>query len=105
MDKGEAIKIAERYVGVINQKFPIEKAILFGSFANGNYHNDSDIDLALVFNSVEDIIDRQIELMKLRTDDDLFIEPHPFAINDFQASNPMVYEILKTGIEITNFAA
>jgi len=105
MDKAEAIKIAERYVGVINQKFPIEKAILFGSFAKGINHKDSDIDLAIVFNSVEDIIDRQIELMKLRTDDDLLIEPHPFLLNDFHASNPMVYEILKTGIEITNFAA
>ncbi len=105
MDKTEAIKIAERYVGAINQKFPIEKAILFGSFAKGTHHNDSDIDLAIVFNSVEDIIDRQIELMKLRSNNDLLIEPHPFTTIDFNMSNPMVYEILKTGIEIKNFAA
>jgi len=43
--------------------------------------------------------------MKLRTDNDILIEPHPFSIIDFNTSNPMVYEILKTGIEITNFAA
>ena len=65
MDKREAVKIAEKYVGTVNQKYPIEKAILFGSYAKGTEHTDSDIDLALVFDSVDDIIDRQIELMKL----------------------------------------
>ncbi len=105
MDKGEATKIAERYVNAINQKYPIEKAILFGSFAKGTNHKESDIDLAIVFKSVEDMIDRQIELLKLRSDDDLLIEPHPFSIIDFNISNPVACEILKTGIELKNFAA
>ena len=103
MDKGNAIKIVERYVKMVNQKYPVEKAILFGSFAKGTYHNDSDIDLAIVFKSLEDVIDRQIELMKMRSDDDLLIEPHPFSLNDFHSSNPVAFEILKTGIEIKYF--
>ncbi len=105
MDKGNAIKIVERYVEMINQKYPVEKAILFGSFAKGTQHNNSDIDLAIVFKSLEDVIDRQIELMKMRSDDDLLIEPHPFSQDDFHMSNPVAYEILKTGIEIKDFAA
>jgi hypothetical protein len=43
--------------------------------------------------------------MKIRTDDDLLIEPHPFRLIDFQLSNPLVYEIVKNGIAIGDYAA
>ncbi|MEI6435987.1 MAG: nucleotidyltransferase domain-containing protein [Bacteroidota bacterium] len=105
MDKNDAIKIARRYVDSINQKYQVENAILFGSFAKGTNHPDSDIDVAIIFNSVDDMIDMQIELMQMRSDDDLLIEPHPFKKADFLATNPIVAEIMKNGIEIINFAA
>ena len=105
MDKEGAIKIAERYISLVGKKYKIENAILFGSFAKGTNRIDSDIDLAIIFKSIDDIIDLQIDLMKMRTDDDLLIEPHPFSANDFKTSNPVVSEILKNGIEIVNYAA
>jgi uncharacterized protein len=105
MDKADAIKIAERYISLVGKKYKIENAILFGSFAKGTNHMDSDIDLAIVFKSIDDVIDLQIDLLKMRTDDDLLIEPHPFRVIDFQISNPVVSEILKNGIEIVNHAA
>ena len=105
MDKNDAIKAAKRYVELVSKKFQIKTVILFGSYALGTNHPDSDIDLAIIFKSVDDIIDTQIELMKMRSDDDLMIEPHPFNASDFQVSNPMVSEILKTGIELKEFAA
>jgi uncharacterized protein len=105
MDKNEAIKIAKKYVESISRKYQIENAILFGSYAKGTNHPDSDIDIAIVFSSADDIIDLQIELMQLRSDDDLLIEPHPFKKIDFQVSNPIVAEIIKNGIEIMNYAA
>lgn len=100
MDKGEALKIAGVYIDSIKTKYNIKQAILFGSFAKGNYHDDSDIDIAIVVNNVVDIIDTQIDLMKLRRKIDLRIEPHPFMVSDFNNSNPVVYEILKYGIII-----
>ncbi|MDP2888461.1 MAG: nucleotidyltransferase domain-containing protein [Bacteroidota bacterium] len=105
MDKADAIKIAERYISLVGKKYKIENAILFGSFAKGTNNTDSDIDLAIIFKSIDDIIDLQIELMKMRTDDDLLIEPHPFRAIDFKISNPIVSEILKDGIEIVSPAA
>lgn len=105
MDKNEAIKIAKRYIDSISKKYPIENAILFGSFAKGTNHSDSDIDLAIIFKTVDDIIDMQIELLCLRSDDDLLIEPHPFTVSSFEITNPMVAEIMKNGIEIKNYAA
>lgn len=105
MDKSEAIKIAKRYIDSISNQFQIESALLFGSYAKGTNHPDSDIDIAIVFRNVDDIIDLQIQLMQLRSDDDLLIEPHPFKISDFQMSNPVVAEIMKYGIIIQGYAA
>ena len=105
MDKNEAIKIAKRYIETISRKYQIENAILFGSFAKGTNHPDSDIDIAIVFSSIDDIIDLQIELMQMRSDDDLLIEPHPFKKTDFHISNPIAAEIIRNGIEILNHAA
>ncbi len=105
MDKNEAIKAAKRYINIVNCKYQVENVILFGSFAKGTNHADSDIDLAIIFKSIDDVIDLQIELMKMRTDNDLLIEPHPFSVSDFNQSNPVVSEILKNGIEIENYAA
>lgn len=105
MDKSEAIETVQRYLRNIAGKYQIVNAIIFGSYARGTQKQDSDIDLAIIFKSVDDIIDLQIDLLKMRTDDDLLIEPHPFSQKDFEISNPVVSEILKTGIEITTPAA
>ena len=105
MDKGEALKIANVYIDSISSKYNIRQAILFGSYAKGTNHDDSDIDIAIIVNNVDDIIDTQIDLMKLRRKVDLRIEPHPFMIVDFVNSNPVVNEILKYGIIIKNNVA
>lgn len=105
MDKGEALRIASAYIDSISSKYNVQQAIIFGSFAKGTNHDDSDIDIAIIVNNVADIIDTQINLMKLRRKIDLRIEPHPFMIGDFNNSNPVVNEILKYGITIKNNAA
>ncbi|MEN6456413.1 MAG: nucleotidyltransferase domain-containing protein [Prolixibacteraceae bacterium] len=105
MDKREALKIANLYVDTLSQKYTVLQAYLFGSFAKGTNHDDSDIDVAIVVNHVPDIIDTQIEMMKLRRKIDLRIEPHPFMSKDFNSENPVVNEILKYGIEIKNNVA
>ncbi len=100
MDKGEALKIAELYIDTISRKYSMLQSFLFGYFAKGDYNEDSDIDVAILINSVSDIIDAQIDMMKLRRKVDLRIEPHPFRIQDFNNENPVVNEILKYGIEL-----
>jgi uncharacterized protein len=105
MDKEEAIKIAINYVSGLTQKYTIEKAYLYGSYAKGTNHADSDIDLAIVIPSISDIIDVQIDLMQMRKDEELLIEPHPFRKEDFTVNNPVVAEILSNGIELSHFAA
>jgi predicted nucleotidyltransferase len=105
MDKGQAIEIAKKYIDFVKDQFDIQSVILFGSYAKGTNHEDSDIDIAIVLKHVDDIIDTQIELMKLRRRIDLRIEPHPFNYQDFNKTNPVVNEILKYGINIQSRVA
>jgi hypothetical protein len=46
------------------------------------------------------LIDMQLELMRLRRKIDCRIEPHPFRESEFESSNPLESEIIKYGQEI-----
>lgn len=105
MDKRAAYEIAEKYIESISFKYKIYQAFLFGSYAKGTFHDDSDIDIAVVVENVEDIIDAQIEMMKLRRKIDLRIEPHPIMKSDFDNNDPLSFEVLKYGIIIKDNAA
>jgi len=100
MDKTDALDIAQRYAGAINANYSFIKIILFGSYAKGNFNEDSDIDIAVVFKDYSNLMDMQLELMRLRRKIDSRIEPHPFRESEFEVSNPIVNEILKYGQEI-----
>ena len=100
MDKVDAIKVAQLYARAIKENYKFIKIILFGSYAKGNYTDDSDIDIAVVFNDYNNLMDIQLDLMRLRRKIDSRIEPHPFREKDFDLSNPLVNEILKYGQEI-----
>jgi len=99
----EINRLLKSYLLLIQQKYDgIEKAILFGSYANGKSTTDSDIDLALIFKHLDDSkrFDTQVQLMLVASKIDSRIEPHPISSTDFNSGNPFSVEIKKTGIEI-----
>jgi predicted nucleotidyltransferase len=105
MDERENIigKVKE-YKKLVDKEFPvkIEQFYLFGSYAKGNFHQDSDIDVALVVPHLEDNYDSWKTtplLWHLRWNIDLRIEPHLIARDDDFIG--FVKEIERTGIEIT----
>ncbi len=100
MDNTNAIIVAQKFAGVVKENYNYIKVILFGSYAKGNFNEDSDIDIAVVFNDYYNLIDMQLELMRLRRKIDSRIEPHPFRERDFNLSNPIANEIIKYGQEI-----
>lgn len=102
MDKREAIEIAERYASAVKAKFDSVKIVLFGSYVKGNFNEDSDIDIAVILKDYNNLIDIQLDLMRLRRSIDSRIEPHPFRERDFENSNPIVHEILKYGQDINS---
>lgn len=96
----DALKIANEYADALSQKYSFIKIILFGSYAKGNFHEESDIDIAVVFKDFNNLPEMQLQLMRLRRKIDSRIEPHPFRESDFNISNPVVNEIIKFGKEI-----
>jgi predicted nucleotidyltransferase len=100
MDKRDALDIALKYANVVKSKYDIVKIILFGSYAKDNYNDDSDIDIAFVLKDYNNLIDIQLDLMRLRRKIDSRIEPHPFREKDFEITNPIVNKIIKFGQDI-----
>jgi len=100
MDRGNILEITEKYAHEVGLKYEIVKFILFGSYAKGNYTENSDIDIAIIFNDYNNLLEMQLDLMRIRRKIDSRIEPHPFRAKDFNISNPLVNEILKYGLEL-----
>jgi len=83
------------------RKIHIQKAILFGSYAKGNFNEWSDIDLALVSRTFEGIrIKDRSKIRKIVLAVSAAVEPLPFRPEDFTVDNPLVKEIIDTGIVI-----
>lgn len=90
------------FLSNVSKKIPIDKAILFGSYAKGTYTKDSDVDLA-VFSHYFDDKDRMenfrllfLEAMNFSVD----LQPQPFTEEDLKNPEGIVKEIFNTGIEI-----
>ncbi len=101
MDERQTPEVAKRYADFLRKRNSgIKKIYLFGSYAKGTVNDNSDIDLAIVFDKLSNTFDTQVELMKLRRKFDTRIEPHPFRESDFNMSNPLAREILSSGFEL-----
>ena len=95
-------QIISQYLNSLKEHgFPIQDAILFGSYARGQANRWSDIDLALVstaFEGVRFTDKNKIRKITIAVSSDL--EVLPFNPKDFMPSNPLVKEILETGIRV-----
>lgn len=103
MSKIEAKKIVRNYAKKLREEnYPFSAIYLFGSHAKGKARKWSDIDVAVVSDKMKRNRDNgRFLLWNIRMDVDTRIEPHGFTVKDFQdESDPMVYEIKKTGIRI-----
>ena len=76
-----------------------EKVYIFGSYSKGIENSLSDIDLAVISSDLtDDRFSERIRLMKISSNVDSRIEPLPFNSASFVTEDPLVWEILKTGI-------
>ncbi|WP_339703976.1 nucleotidyltransferase domain-containing protein [Algoriphagus aquimarinus] len=94
------INILNKYIESIPEKFGLRSAFLFGSYSKGSQKEESDLDIALVLDHMDDFFSTQNELRKLRRSIDLRIEPHPIKTEDFNSKNPFALEIKSTGINL-----
>ena len=99
MDKREVIKKLTKYKKLISDQLEFEELILFGSYANGTNHKDSDIDVAIVVDSIEgDFFSIRPILWKIRRKVDDRIEP--LILERQHDESGFLSQIEKTGIVI-----
>ena len=99
MDKREVIEKLQKYKELLSLHFDLDKMILFGSYARGKETKDSDIDVAIVVNTIGgDYFTYTPLLWKLRREVDDRIEPILFVTgND---SSGFLTDIMKNGIVV-----
>ena len=94
-------KIVKAFLDQAAKHYKIVGAYLFGSYAKGRAHEWSDIDVAVVSSDFsDDLFDERLNLMQMATSVDDRIEPKPFKLELFDPSDPLVNEIIKTGIQL-----
>lgn len=87
---------------LIENKIPVKRVILFGSYAKGTAKPWSDIDIAVVSSSFgQDYFDETLQLMRARRDINLSIEPHPFHPDDLKDTfDTLAHEVMRHGQEV-----
>ncbi len=99
MDKIEVIAKVKAYKKLVKKHLKLEEVYLYGSYAKGDYREDSDIDVAIVVDHIdEDFFSVNPLLWKLRRQIDDRIEPILIE-KRFDDAN-FLEEIIRTGIKI-----
>lgn len=95
-------RVVDDYIAKLSKQIPLQKVILFGSYAKGTNNKYSDIDLAVFSDYFKNMsrVDGIQFLLLNATDFDVDFEPQPFTMDEYIEPEGLVQEILRTGIEI-----
>lgn len=96
-----ALKAARDFVRAVEQSgIRLKAAYLFGSYAKGTAHADSDIDVALVSPDFSGWVDDLEKIRSAVLSRDIRIEMVRFRPDTFRDENPLVWEVKRTGIPL-----
>lgn len=96
MDKEQAIGLARKYKKKLSEHMSLKAVYLYGSYSKGTYTADSDIDIAVVVESLcDNYFDDTPLLWKIRRKVSNLIEPVLLTEDN---ANPLYVDIAKTGI-------
>jgi len=96
LDQETAVVTARRYAEEVIRHMSPASIVLFGSYAKGRAHEDSDIDVAVIFNRFEgDWLEASAQLWGLTRNISTYIEP--VLLDRFDDPSGFVDEVYKTG--------
>lgn len=99
MDKTEVIAKLKEYKKLLSRQLNFEALVLFGSYAKGTQHDDSDVDVAIVLDETsEDYFDTRPLAWKISRSVDDRIEP--IIIERKHDDSGFLEEVMKTGVLI-----
>lgn len=98
----EIVDIVDKYIAIVKENYDVVAIILFGSYAKGTEHEDSDIDIAVVTDDIKtDKFDEEVKLTLLRRKIDSRIKPHIIKVKDYENDEtPFVVKVKNTGIKV-----
>jgi len=98
VDKEQAITIAEEFTKRVVKELSPMQVLLFGSYMNGNYHERSDIDIAVIFDKYPgDWWEGATRLESICWDmKNTDIEPHLMELSDDDQMD-FAHRVIKTG--------
>ncbi len=98
----EIANIIDKYIAIVKENYNVVAIILFGSYAKGTEHEDSDIDIAIITDDIKtDKFDEEVKLTLLRRKIDNRIEPHIIRSEDYKnVTTPFIQEVIDTGIKV-----
>jgi predicted nucleotidyltransferase len=96
LDKESVIKTVELYAEAVRKEFSPESIVLYGSYAKGSAGDNSDIDVAVIFNGFSgDWLEASSRLWRLRHGVSLDIEP--ILLDSSDDKSGFVQNVYKTG--------
>ena len=97
-------RIAREYAADVSRELPVEKAVLFGSYAKATANRQSDVDICFFLKSYNGKrkVDLVAQILGIGGEKYCTVgfEPLVFETSDIQEGNPFVREILANGIEL-----
>jgi predicted nucleotidyltransferase len=101
LDQETALEHAKVYAKLVGEQINPTKIVLYGSIAKGNWNENSDIDIAVIVNKIDDdFLELSKRLNKLTRNIDNRIEPVLLQIDEDRSG--FLSSILKTGITLYN---
>ena len=100
----ETVKqLAKEFAEDVRQALPVDKVVLYGSYAKGTATDLSDVDVCFFLRDFygktrADVIGDLLHLCRVYKG--AYFEPIAFPTSEIERGNPFVREILETGIEI-----
>jgi len=97
----ELLESIKKFAEELRAKLPVKEVYLYGSFATGEIHEGSDIDLLVIGDFRERIFERIGKVLDLT---ELPIEPLVYTVEEFEgmkaSQNPFIENVLKTAIRL-----
>ncbi len=105
IDVETVMRLSKRYADDVRRAMPVDKAVLFGSYAKGTADPLSDIDICFFLDNYGgkqrvDVIGDLLRLSNVPDYKGAFFEPIAFPTSEIYNDNPFVKEVLRTGKEI-----
>lgn len=101
--KNQLDEIINKFIDNVRSRHALKKAFLFGSYAKGTARPDSDIDLALIFDELDEsgVFDEAFQVFHEAQEFNPDIEPVCFKKDEFESGlSPIIDVITRDGIRI-----